>query len=167
MCKNANTYFYACANKKTPDLDSQLDGFRKLGAEERSIFADHERGKKEIYNFLINNLLKSGDKLVIGSLYCLGEKSAEIIGNIEYFMYNDIRLDILDLPVTCSDTADGNMFLIGTVIMQMLLLLEKKKKPKPHKRQAYPDNWEEVYTRYYIKHEITAREARELTGLSQ
>jgi len=71
------------------------------------------------------------------------------------------------LPVTCSDTADGNMFLIGTVIMQMLLLFEKKKKPKPHKRQAYPDNWEEVYTRYYIKHEITARQARELTGLSQ
>ena len=167
MCKNANTYFYACANKKTPDLDSQLDGFRKLGAEERSIFADRERGKKEIYNFLINNLLKSGDKLVIGSLYCLGEKSAEIIGNIEYFMYNDIRLDILDLPVTCSDTADGNMFLIGTVIMQMLLLFEKKKKPKPHKRQAYPDNWEEVYTRYYIKHEITAKEARKLTELSQ
>ena len=167
MCKNANTYFYACANKKAPDLDSQLDSFRKLGAKERSIFADHERGKKEIYNFLINNLLKSGDKLVIGSLYCLGEKSAEIIGNIEYFMYNDIRLDILDLPVTCSDTADGNMFLIGTVIMQMLLLFEKKKKPKPHKRQAYPDNWEEVYTRYYIKHEITARKAGELTGLSQ
>ena len=49
----------------------------------------------------------------------------------------------------------------------MLLLFEKKKKPKPHKRQAYPDNWEEVYTRYYIKHEITAKEARKLTELSQ
>ena len=169
MCKNANTYFYACANKKAPDLDSQLDSFRKLGAKERSIFADHERGKKEIYNFLINNLLKSGDKLVIGSLYCLGEKSAEIIGNIEYFMYNDIRLDILDVPVTFSETSDGNMLLIGTVIIQMLLLFDKKKKPKlprSHKPPRYPDNWEEVYTRYYIKHEITSREARELTGLS-
>ena len=170
MCKNANTYFYACANKKAPDLDSQLDSFRKLGAKERSIFADHERGKKEIYNFLINNLLKSGDKLVIGSLYCLGEKSAEIIGNIEYFMYNDIRLDVLDLPVTFSETSDGNMLLIGTVIIQMLLLFDKQKKPKlprPHKPPNYPDNWEEVYTRYYIKHEITAKEARKLTELSQ
>ena len=101
MCKNANTYFYACANKKAPDLDSQLDSFRKLGAKERSIFADHERGKKEIYNFLINNLLKSGNTLVIGSLYCLGEKSAKIIGNIEYFMYNDIRLDILVILLIC------------------------------------------------------------------
>ena len=33
MRKDANTYFYACVNKKTPDLDNQLDDFRKLGAE--------------------------------------------------------------------------------------------------------------------------------------
>ena len=167
MRKDANTYFYACVNKKTPDLDDQLDDFRKLGAEERCIFADRERGKREIYHLLKNNLMKSGDTLVLGSLYCLGENSAEIIRNLEYFMYNDIRLEILDLPVTFSETADKNMLLIGTVIIQMLSLLEKKKKSKPHRKQAYPDNWEEVYTRYYIKHEITAREARELTGLSQ
>ena len=170
MRKDANTYFYACVNKKTPDLDNQLDDFRKLGAEERCIFADRERGKREIYHLLKNNLMKSGDTLVLGSLYCLGENSAEIICNLEYFMYNDIRLDVLDLPVTFSETSDGNMLLIGTVIIQMLLLFDKKKKPKlprPHKPPHYPDNWEEVYTRYYIKHEITARKAGELTGLSQ
>ena len=170
MRKDANTYFYACVNKKTPDLDNQLDDFRKLGAEERCIFADREREKREIYHLLKNNLMKSGDTLVLGSLYCLGENSAEIICNLEYFMYNDIRLDVLDLPVTFSETSDGNMLLIGTVIIQMLLLFDKQKKPKlprPHKPPNYPDNWEEVYTRYYIKHEITAKKARELTGLSQ
>ena len=167
MRKDANTYFYACVNKKTPDLNNQLDAFRKLGAEERCIFVDSEREKREIYHLLKNNLMKSGDTLVLGSLYCLGENSAEIIRNLEYFMYNDIRLDILDVPVTFSETSDGNMLLIGTVIIQMLLLLDKTKIPKPHKKPAYPENWEEVYTRYYIKHEITAREARELTGLSQ
>ena len=73
MRKDANTYFYACVNKKTPDLDNQLDDFRKLGAEERCIFADRERGKREIYHLLKNNLMKSGDTLVLGSLYCLGE----------------------------------------------------------------------------------------------
>ena len=170
MRKDANTYFYACVNKKTPDLNNQLDAFRKLGAEERCIFADREREKREIYHLLKNNLMKSGDTLVLGSLYCLGENSAEIIRNLEYFMHNDIRLDILDVPVTFSETSDGNMLLIGTVIIQMLLLFDKQKKPKlprPHKPPNYPDNWEEVYTRYYIKHEITAKKARELTGLSQ
>ena len=141
MRKDANTYFYACVNKKTPDLDNQLDDFRKLGAEERCIFADRERGKREIYHFLKNNLMQSGDRFVLGSLYCLGENTAEIIRNLEYFMYNDIRLDILDVPVTFSETSDGNMLLIGTVIIQMLLLFDKKKKPKlprSHNRPVIP-----------------------------
>lgn len=159
--------FFCCFNKKTPDLDSQLDHFRKLGAEERNIFDDREQGNREIYHLLKNDLLKFCDTLVVGSLYCLGENSAEIIRNMEFFMYCNVRLDILDLPVTFSGTADGNMPLIGMVIIQMLLLLDKKKEPKPPKKTNYPENWEEVYTRYYIKHEITAREARELTGLSQ
>lgn len=167
MRKEVHTYYYACVNKKTPDLDNQLDDFRRLGAEERNIFADREQGQREIYRFLIHDMLKSGDTLVVGSLYCLGENTAEIIRNMEFFMYCNVRLDILDLPVTFSESSDGNMLLIGMVIIQMLLLLEKKKEPKPPKKPDYPENWEEVYTRYFIKHEITAREARELTGLSQ
>ncbi|MBQ5562865.1 MAG: hypothetical protein IIT39_05715, partial [Clostridia bacterium] len=78
MRKEANTYFYACKNRKTPDLDKQLDDFRKYGAEECNIFTD-SAGKREIYRFLVNNMLKSGDTLVIGSLFCLGEKSDDII----------------------------------------------------------------------------------------
>ena len=60
MRKEANTYFYACANRKTPDLDRQLDDFRKSGAEECNIFTD-SAGKREIYRFLINNMLKTND----------------------------------------------------------------------------------------------------------
>ena len=103
MRKEAHTYYYACVNKKAPDLDSQLDGFRKLGAEERNIFADREQGQREIYSFLRHDMLKSGDTLVVGSLYCLGENTAEIIRNMEFFMYCNVRLDILDLPVTFSE----------------------------------------------------------------
>ena len=165
MRKEANTYFYACKNRKTPDLDKQLDDFRKYGAEECNIFTD-SAGKREIYRFLINNMLKSGDTLVIGSLFCLGEKSDEIIRNMEFFMYSDVRLDIFDLPVTFSKNYGDNMFLVCTVMIQMLSLFDKKE-PKPQKKRDYPENWVDVYTRYYIKHEITARQARELTGLSQ
>ena len=165
MRKEANTYFYACKNRKTPDLDKQLDDFRKYGAEERNIFKD-SAGKREIYRFLINNMLKSGDTLVIGSLFCLGEKSAEIIRNMEFFMYSDVRLNIFDLPVTFSKNYDDNMLLVCTAMIQILSLLDKKE-PKPQKKPDYPENWVDVYTRYFIKHEITARQARELTGLSQ
>lgn len=165
MRKEANTYFYACVNRKTPDLDKQLDDFRKYGAEERNIFTD-SAGKKEIYRLLVDDILKAGDTLVIGSLFCLGEKSDDIIRNIEFFINSDIRLNILDLPVTLSESSDGNMLLIGTVMIQMLMLFDKKR-DKPHKKREYPENWVEVYTRYFIKHEITARQARELTGLSQ
>ena len=165
MRKESNTYFYACKNRKTPDLDKQLDDFRKYGAEECNIFTD-SAGKREIYRFLINNMLKSGDTLVIGSLFCLGEKSDDIIRNIEFFINSDIRLKVLDVPVTLAESSDGNMLLIGTVMIQMLMLFDKKR-DKPHKKREYPENWVEVYTRYFIKHEITARQARELTGLSQ
>ena len=165
MRKESNTYFYACKNRKTPDLDKQLDDFRKYGAEECNIFTD-SAGKREIYRFLINNMLKSGDTLVIGSLFCLGEKSDDIIRNIEFFINSDIRLKVLDVPVTLAESSDGNMLLIGTVMIQMLMLFDKKR-DKPHKKREYPENWVDVYTRYFIKHEITARQARELTGLSQ
>ena len=165
MRKESNTYFYACANRKTPDQDKQLDDFRKSGAEECNIFTD-SAGKREIYRFLINNMLKSGDTLVIGSLFCLGEKSDDIIRNIEFFINSDIRLKVLDVPVTLSESSNGNMRLIGTVMIQMLSLFDKKR-DKPQKKREYPENWVEVYTRYFIKHEITARQARELTGLSQ
>lgn len=165
MRKESNTYFYACANRKTPDQDKQLDNFRKSGAEERNIFTD-SAGKKEIYRLLVDDILKSGDTLVIGSLFCLGEKSDEIIRNVEFFINSDIRLKVLDVPVTFSESSDGNMRLIGTVMIQMLMLLDKKKE-KPQKNREYPENWVDVYTRYFIKHEITARQARELTGLSQ
>ena len=103
MRKEVHTYYYACVNKKTPDLDNQLDDFRRLGAEERNIFADREQGQREIYRFLRHDMLKSGDTLVVGSLYCLGENTAEIIRNMEFFMYCNVRLDILDLPVTFSE----------------------------------------------------------------
>ena len=165
MRKEANTYFYACANRKTPDQDKQLDDFRKSGAEERNIFTD-SAGKKEIYRLLVDDILQSGDTLVIGSLFCLGEKSDDIIRNIEFFINSDIRLKVLDVPVTLSESSDGNVRLISTVMIQMLSLLDKKKE-KPHKKREYPENWIDVYTRYFIKHEITARQARELTGLSQ
>ena len=165
MRKEANTYFYACVNRKTPDQNKQLDDFRKSGAEERNIFTD-SAGKKEIYRLLVDDILKAGDTLVIGSLFCLGEKSDEIIRNVEFFLNSDIRLKVLDVPVTLSESSDGNMRLIGTVMIQMLMLLDKKKE-KPHKKREYPENWVDVYTRYFIKHEITTRQARELSGLSQ
>ena len=117
-------------------------------------------------HYSVYDMLKSGDTLVIGSLFCLGEKSDDIIRNIEFFINSDIRLKVLDVPVTLSEGSDGNMRLIGTVMIQMLSLFDKKE-PKPQKKRDYPENWVDVYTRYFIKHEITARQARELTGLSQ
>ena len=54
-------------------------------------------------HYSVYDMLKSGDTLVVGSLYCLGENTAEIIRNMEFFMYCNVRLDILDLPVTFSE----------------------------------------------------------------
>ena len=162
--RKAHTFFYACVNAKAPDIDVQIDVLRLLGADEQTLFLDRDDGR-ENYSLLKHDFLCAGDTLVIKSLYCLGEVNAAISRQIEFYIAYDIRLKVIDLPITMSDSAEGAMPLLGALMCQMLVLFPGcQPQPKPKKMSVFPDNWEEVCT-LYLSHEIKGRKAMDLLGM--
>ena len=76
---------------------------KELGAEEKYIFADKQSGKNlERTNYQIsrNNILRSGDTLVIKSLDRLSRNKLDIKSELEYYKQNGIRVKVIDMPTT-------------------------------------------------------------------
>lgn len=97
------TYYYARVSTKKQSLDRQLEAFHQLGAEEKYIFADKQSGKnleRTNYQILRNNILRSGDTLVIKSLDRLSRNKLDIKSELEYYKQNGIRVKVIDMPTT-------------------------------------------------------------------
>lgn len=97
------TYYYARVSTNEQSLDRQLEAFHQLGAEEKYIFADKQSGKnleRTNYQILRNNILRSGDTLVIKSLDRLSRNKLDIKSELEYYKQNGIRVKVIDMPTT-------------------------------------------------------------------
>ena len=98
---DTRTYYYARVSSRDQNLARQLEAFRVLGADERSIITDQESGKdlnRPGYMALKNAILRPGDTLVITSLDRLSRRKADIETELRWFREQRIRLKILDLP---------------------------------------------------------------------
>lgn len=65
------TFYYARVSSREQNLDRQIDAFKELGANERDVIVDKESGKnleRTGYTALKNNMLRSGDTLIVTSL---------------------------------------------------------------------------------------------------
>ena len=101
------TYYYARVSSREQNLDRQILAFQSLGADERSIFTDHESGKnleRPQYQALKNAVLRKGDTLVIKSLDRLSRNKGDIYKELQFFKENNIRLKVIDLPTTMPPT---------------------------------------------------------------
>lgn len=70
------------------------------------IFLDEKTGKSFIrpnYKVMKNNVLKSGDTLIITELDQLGKNKQSTLNEIQYYKDNHIRLMVLQLPTTLID----------------------------------------------------------------
>lgn len=97
------TYYYARVSTNEQSLDRQLEAFHQLGAEEKYIFADKQSGKnleRTNYQILRNNILRSGDTLIIKSLDRLSRNKLDIKSELEYYKKNGIRIKVIDMPTT-------------------------------------------------------------------
>lgn len=86
-----------------------MEKFHTIGAKENQIIIDpvHARlPRRENYQKLKNEILQSGDTLIICSLSVLGSKYA---ARPELIHYRDhhIRVKILDMPATLQDLPEG------------------------------------------------------------
>lgn len=184
--KNKNTYYYADVNNTA----GQIEKFRAMGAEDKQIITDpvHARlPRRENYQRLKNEMLQSGDIIVICSLSSLGSKYA---ARPELIHYRDrhIRVKILDMPATMEDFPEGleNVYdTVTDIIIQTMTTVIKQEQLRIKRQQrrgietlkgstawedygrpaiTLPDNYVEVMDRW-LAGNITANAAMGLMGL--
>ena len=192
--------YYAYHRTSTTDqhLDrgiAELEAFCKANnIELEKIYTDQQTGKnfnRPRYQVLKEDILRSGDTLIITELDRLGRNKQDTLKELRYFQDKGIRVMILEIPTTTQDLSklDNSMAkMIMETINNMLIELyatmaqaeiEKKEKRQQEGIEAKkargewadygrpkaekPSNWEEVIADWK-QGKITAVKAMELTG---
>jgi DNA invertase Pin-like site-specific DNA recombinase len=185
------TYYYARVSSKQQNLTRQIDAFKQFDSNfnERNLITDKISGKnleRPGYKLLKDQLLRSGDVLVVESLTRLSRNKEDLKGEIEFLKDNNIRLKVLDLPSTLiEDTKDNERLIdmVNNIIIEVLASFAEQERSNIKKNQrqgidaamkkgvkfgrpeaVYPLNWQSVYLSWKSK-EIKAVEAMQLLGL--
>jgi DNA invertase Pin-like site-specific DNA recombinase len=121
------------------------------------IFTDQQTGKnfnRPRYQVLKEDVLRSGDELIITEVDRLGRNKSETLKELQYFRDHNIRVKILELPTTLMDISklDNSMaqMLMETVNNMLIELyaamaqaeIEKKEKRQREGIQAKKDRGE-------------------------
>lgn len=139
---DTRTYYYARVSSRDQNLARQLEAFRVLGADERSIITDRESGKdlnRPGYMALKNTILRPGDTLVITSLDRLSRRKADIETELLWFREQHIRLKILDLPTTMTDFPAGQEWvadMVNNIIIEVLGTMAEQERLRTRQRQG-------------------------------
>lgn len=185
------TFYYARVSSKGQNLDRQIEKFKELGAEDRDIITEKESGKdtenRSAYTALRDQMLRSGDTLVVVSLDRLGRNKAQIKDELQHYKENNIRVKVLDIPTTLIDFPEGQewvMDMVNNILIEVLGSIAEQERETIRKRQREgieaakkkgtvkfgrpqaqkPENWTQVY-KSWKKGEITAVKAMKLTNL--
>lgn len=101
---------YARVSSNEQNLDRQIEALHKMGVADREIIVDKTSGKtldRPGYQALREQLLRSGDTLVVKSLDRLSRNKQHIRQELEYFRAQHIRVMVMDIPTTMIDLQDG------------------------------------------------------------
>ena len=187
---------------RTSTTDQHLDrGIAELEAfckanniELEKVYTDQQTGKnfnRPRYQVLKEDILRSGDTLIITEIDRLGRNKQDTLKELQYFKDKGIRVMILELPTTTQDLSKLNnsmaqmiMETINNMLIELYATMAQAEIEKKEKRQREgietkkargeweeygrpkaqkPSNWEEVIAQWESG-EITAVKAMELTG---
>lgn len=195
MASNSKSvvWAYARVSSKGQNLDRQLSRFQELGIDDRHIITEKKSGKdiegREAYLALRNQMLRSGDTLVICSIDRLGRNKEQIKKELEHYKEQGIRVKVLDIPTTLIDFPEGQEWvcdMVNNILIEVLGSIAQRERETIRSRQAEgiaaakakgevtfgrprakkPDNWEEVIDQWKAG-VITAVKAMELTGTTK
>lgn len=161
------------------------------------IFTDQQTGKnfdRPRYQVMKEDVLRSGDTLIVTELDRLGRNKKDTMKEIQYYKDHNIRLMVLELPTTLIDfskkdniTAAMMLECINNMMLELYASMAEAEIRKKEKRQTEgiaekkkrgewddygrpsvekPDNWDAVIEQWKAK-EITAVTAMQLTGLKK
>lgn len=158
---------YARVSTARQHEDRQVEALLGYGIDSRNIIVDKESGKdfdRVGYRSLKENLLRSGDTLVVKELDRLGRSKELVKRELEWFKANNIHVKILNIPTTLIDCEqDWVLEMVSNILIEVLASVAEEERVKIHRRQeegiaaakakgvvfgrpsvAKPDNFEEV-----------------------
>ncbi|BCZ47582.1 DNA recombinase [Clostridium gelidum] len=184
-------YGYARVSSKEQNLDRQLIALKEYGVEEKNIKCDKASGKdfnREGYQILKNELLRSGDTLVIKELDRLGRDMNMIKEEWQELIKIGINIVVIDTEIlNTQGKSDLEKNLISNIVFELLSYMAEKERQKIKIRQRegiealkdrnygkgigrpsaeYPVNFKEVYNSWKAK-EINATKAMETLDLKR
>ncbi|MBU5228154.1 recombinase family protein [Clostridium senegalense] len=182
-------YGYARVSSKEQNLDRQIEALTNYGINERDIITDKQSGKdfnRTGYVTLKNQLLRSGDTLVIKELDRLGRNMDMIKKEWQELQENRINIIVLDTPLLNTEgKSDLEKKLISNIVFELLSYMAEKERIKIKERQAegikkakekgkhlgrpkakYPKLWEMYYFQWKSG-QITAKECMEQLDLKR
>lgn len=139
----SHTYYYARVSSTSQNLSRQIEAFKQDGmTDEHDLVTDKASGKnldRPGYQMLKNQLLKTGDTLVVMSLDRLGRSKDDIKGELQYYKDQGIRVRILDLPTTSIKVSEDQQWIIDMVdnlLIEVLASMAQQERLTIRKRQA-------------------------------
>lgn len=181
---------YVRVSSKDQNPARQVKILGDLGIEERNIFVEKKSGhtfNREVYDMLVNHVMRAGDRLTVTELKRFGRNYREIYREWHHIT-KELGMDIrvVDMPIL--DTS-ANKELVGQLITDVVLAVlayvaegdwEERHETQRQGIEAakaegkylgrpkveYPENWEEYYRRWRAN-EISAREAMQYMGLKK
>lgn len=116
---------YARVSSTSQSLDRQIEALLDYGIEERNIIVDKQSGKdfnRTGYLSLKENLLRSGDTLVVKELDRLARNKQLIKEELEWFRANNIRVKILNVPTSLIDCGDQSWVLdmVSNILIEVM-----------------------------------------------
>lgn len=194
-------YGYHRTSTKEQHLDRGIQEITKFCENNNlpleKIYTDQQIGKnfnRPRYQVLKEDILRTGDTLIITELDRLGRNKQDTLKELQYYRDKQIRVMILEIPTTLQDLSalDNSMAqmimeTINNMLIELYATMAQAEIEKKEKRQQEgiaakkargeweeygrpkaqkPDNWDEVITKWQ-NGEITAVKAMELTGLKK
>lgn len=136
------TWAYARVSSTGQNLDRQLAKFQELGIDDRHIITEKRSGKdiegRAAYIALRDQMIRSGDILVVCSIDRLGRNKEDIKNELEHYKREGIKVKILDIPTTMIDFPEGQEWvgdMVNNILIEVLGSIAQRERETIRKRQ--------------------------------
>ena len=135
-----STYGYISLSPNAPNEVAQREALLNSGLSEESIYLEEpsgSTGKRPVYERMLERL-KSGDRLAVAGIECMGSSYSEIVSRLTVLIReNGVNITVLDMPLL-SSTADHRVMdgFVSEVMLELLTYLTQKEHEIRRERQA-------------------------------
>ena len=135
-----STYGYISLSPNAPNEVTQREALLNSGLSEERIYLEEpsgSTGKRPVYERMLERL-KSGDRLAVAGIECMGSSYSEIVSRLTVLIREKgVNITVLDMPLL-SSTANHRAMdgFVSEVMLELLTYLTQKEHEIRRERQA-------------------------------